>query len=68
MSFLLLITLPLPVEEADAVLDCVDGVADEGEDDEEADDYDGDDDVAFYHCGGGGDMKGGLVGGEEGIV
>jgi len=45
-----LIALPLPVEEADPVLDRVDGVADDAEDGEEADDYDGDDEVAFYHC------------------
>lgn len=58
---ILLIATPAP-KEADAVLDGVDGVADEGEDDEEADDYDCDDDVAFDH------FCGGFVGGGGGSV
>lgn len=45
---ILLIATP-PPKEADAILDGVDGVADEGEDDEEADYYYRDDDVAFDH-------------------
>ena len=46
---ILLVALPLPVEVADAGLDRVDGVADQGEDDEEDDDDYRDYDVAFDH-------------------
>lgn len=49
---ILLVALPLPVEVADAGLDRVDGVADQGEDDEEDDDYYRYHDVAFDHLGG----------------
>lgn len=45
---ILLIATP-PPEEADAILDGVDGVPDEGEDDEEADYYYCNDNVAFDH-------------------
>lgn len=51
LLLLLLIALPLPVKQTDAVLDRVDGVADEAEDEEQADDDDGDDEVALHHCG-----------------
>ena len=46
---LLLIALPLPIEQTDTVLNRVDGIANDGQNDKEADYDDGDDDVAFYH-------------------
>ena len=45
----LIINKPPPIEHGDAVLHGVDGVADDGEDDEENDYYDGDHKVALDH-------------------
>ena len=53
MLFLLHLEDAPPAEEGKTVLDRVDGVADDGEDDEEADDYYGNDDVAADHDGDG---------------
>jgi len=51
-SSFLFVGVPVPIEYRHAVLNGVNGVADDGEDDKEDDDYYCDDEVAFDHFGG----------------
>ena len=60
LLYLIIVDHPPTAHQADAVLDRVDDVADDGDDEEEDDDYYRDDDVALHHFGG-------LGGGVEGV-